>query len=53
LQSWLLSKHGIYTTTIGHPRFGGVRVTPNVYTSIEEVDRFGDAMLQAAKNGIA
>ena len=52
LQSWLLSKHGIYTTTIGHPRFGGVRVTPNVYTSIEEVDRFGDAMLQAAKNGI-
>jgi isopenicillin-N epimerase len=52
LQSWLLSKHGIYTTTIAHPRFQGIRVTPNVYTTLAEVDRFGEAMLVAARDGI-
>ncbi|MBC8064675.1 MAG: aminotransferase class V-fold PLP-dependent enzyme [Chlorobia bacterium] len=53
LAGWLLTKHGIYVTTIGHPQFGGIRVTPNVYSTIGEVDRFADAMLIAARSGIS
>ncbi len=53
LQAWLLAKHGIYTTTIDHPQFKGIRVTPNVYSTVSEVDRLGDALLIAAKKGIA
>lgn len=52
LGAWLLTKHGIYVTTIAHPQFAGIRVTPNVYSTVGEVDRLGEAMLIAAKNGI-
>ena len=53
LASWLLTKHGIYVTTINNDAFAGIRVTPNVYSTIHEVDRFAAAMEVAAKNGIA
>ncbi|HWD37719.1 MAG TPA: aminotransferase class V-fold PLP-dependent enzyme [Fimbriimonas sp.] len=53
LASWLLSKHGIFVTTIANPQFEGIRVTPNVYTTVQEIDRFGDAMVKAAREGIA
>ncbi len=52
LQSWLLKEHGVYVTTIDLPRFQGIRVTPNVYSTVEEVDRFAKAMLTAARVGI-
>lgn len=52
LQAWLLKQHGIYTTTIDHPRFQGIRVTPTVYSTVEEIDRFGEAMLVAARHGV-
>lgn len=52
LAGWLLDKYGILVTTIGHAQFQGVRVTPNVYTTLSEVDAFADAMLAAAKSGI-
>ncbi|MBI2408862.1 MAG: aminotransferase class V-fold PLP-dependent enzyme [Gemmatimonadetes bacterium] len=53
LGGWLLSKHRIVTTPIGHPEFSGIRVTPSVYTSIDEIDTFADAVLKAIANGIA
>ncbi len=53
LATWLLDKHGIFVTGIGHPNFKGIRVTPNVYSTFEEVDRFGAAMRKAAREGIA
>jgi selenocysteine lyase/cysteine desulfurase len=52
LSSWLLDKHGIFVTTIGHPSFQGIRVTPNIYTTLSEVDRFTEAMLYACRHGI-
>jgi selenocysteine lyase/cysteine desulfurase len=52
LAIWLLDKHGIFVTPITHDDFKGIRVTPNVYTTLDEVDRFGSAMLAAARNGI-
>jgi hypothetical protein len=35
-----------------HPEFQGVRITPNVYTTLDEVDLFGDLILEAVRNGI-
>ncbi len=50
---WLLSRHRIVSTPIVHPEFNGVRVTPNVYTTVDEIDVFADKMLDAIKRGIA
>ena len=32
--------------------YSGLRVTPNVYTTLEEIDTFAEAMLAVAKNGL-
>jgi selenocysteine lyase/cysteine desulfurase len=40
----LLSKYNILVTPIVAPAFSGTRISPNVYTSIEEIDRFCDAV---------
>ncbi|MBS1708059.1 MAG: aminotransferase class V-fold PLP-dependent enzyme [Armatimonadetes bacterium] len=53
LSNWLLEKKGIFTVGITHDQFQGIRVTPNVYTTLDEIDRFGEAMLEAARKGIA
>lgn len=52
LAAWLFDKHGIFVTTIGHEDFKGIRVSPNVYSTLGEVDRFGEAMRRAARDGI-
>ncbi len=52
LGAWLMSKHRIVNTPIGHPEFNGLRITPNVYTTIDEIDTFADKMTDAIKNGI-
>ena len=53
LYGWLLNKHHLVTTPINHPEFSGIRITPNVYTTLDEIDTFGDLILSAIKNGIA
>ena len=53
LGAWLLDRHRIVSTPIIHAEFSGLRVTPNVYTTLDEVDVFTDKMLSAIKNGIA
>ena len=40
----LWEKWRIIATPIVHAEYEGVRVTPNVYTTLEEVDTFADAM---------
>lgn len=40
----------IIVTPIGHPACTGIRVTPNVYTTLEEVDRFSEALEKIIKN---
>ena len=37
---------------IKNDEFEGCRVTPHVYTTIEEIDRFSDAMEEIIKNGV-
>lgn len=50
--SYLMSKHKIFTTPIVHPEFTGIRITPNVYTMLWELDRFCKHMTDIATNGL-
>ena len=51
----LLDKYQILTTPIlgpsinGAPGFNGLRICPNVYTSLEEIDRFSEAVEVSVK----
>ena len=40
------------TTPIGHPEVEGVRVTPNVYTTLDEIDLFTEVMAKVARDGL-
>lgn len=52
LGTYLMDKHKIFTTPIIHDEFKGMRITPNVYTTLKELDRFVDVMQTVAKNGL-
>lgn len=52
LQQWLWGKHKVMTVAIVHPEFHGLRVTPSVYTTLDEVDYFAELMIKAEKQGI-
>jgi isopenicillin-N epimerase len=49
---YLFDKHHIFTTPIMHAEFQGIRITPNVYTTLSELDLFCDQMELIAKNGL-
>jgi len=53
LQAHLWEKHRVMTTPIVHPEFNGLRITPNVYTTPDEIDLFCDRMEAVLKKGIA
>jgi isopenicillin-N epimerase len=53
LSPWLMSKHRIVNTPIKHDEFDGIRITPNVYTTIDEIDIFGDKVIEAIRKGVA
>ena len=53
LHAWLFDKHRIVTTPIMHPEFHGLRITPNIYTSPDQVDLFVEKVLEAVKKGVA
>jgi isopenicillin-N epimerase len=50
--SYLFSKHRIFTTPIVHEEFTGLRITPNLYTTLRELDRFCEVMASIARNGL-
>ena len=52
LQAWLLQKHKIVSTPLIHAEFSGLRVTPNVYNTLDEIDRFAEALLSGIRNGL-
>ena len=45
----LWARWRIIATPIVHDEYEGVRVTPNVYTTIEEIDTFASAMEEIAR----
>jgi len=48
----LWDKYRIIVTPIVHKEFSCVRVTPNVYTTAAEIDRFGDVMEEVIRKGL-
>jgi selenocysteine lyase/cysteine desulfurase len=48
---FLWSKYRIITAAIKRDDYQGLRVTPNVYTTLEEVDTFAGAIQDLLKNG--
>jgi len=50
--SYLFGQHKIYTTPIIHEEFQGLRITPNLYTTLKELDRFCEVMTTIARKGL-
>jgi selenocysteine lyase/cysteine desulfurase len=51
LWAYLWDKHKIQTGAVVHDEFRGLRVSPSVYTSLEELDRFCTVMEKVIKTG--
>jgi selenocysteine lyase/cysteine desulfurase len=52
LHAWLLDRHRIVTTPLVGDEFNGLRVTPNVYSTPDEVDLFAARVIGAMRKGI-
>ncbi len=53
LVNHLWNKYRIWTTSFNSPgEYQGLRITPNVYSTIEEIDTFTEAMTEVVKRGI-
>jgi selenocysteine lyase/cysteine desulfurase len=52
LTGHLFKKHRIVVTPITHETFAGIRVTPNTYTTLREVDLFCEAMEDVIQSGL-
>ncbi len=52
LVTHLWDKHRIIVVAINHKEFQGIRVSPSVYTTRPELDRFVSAMEDVVKHGI-
>ena len=48
----LWNRHRIFTVAIEHAEFEGIRVSPSVYSTLEEVDRFAEAMERVLREGL-
>jgi isopenicillin-N epimerase len=48
----LMRRHKIFATPIVHEEFQGVRITPSVYTTLKELDRFCEVMAGIARKGL-
>lgn len=52
LSKYLWDKYRIWTVAIVPPgEYQGLRITPNVYTTLEQVDTFTEVMAKIIKNG--
>lgn len=52
LSGHLWNQYRIWTTAIDTPgEYNGLRITPNVYTTLEEIDTFAEAMEKTIRSG--
>jgi len=49
---YLFDKHRIFAAPIVHEEFQGIRITPNLYTTLGELDRFCEQMELIARRGL-
>jgi isopenicillin-N epimerase len=40
----LLSKHNIVTVVVGHEEYTGLRITPHIYSTVQDIDTFAGAV---------
>ena len=52
LRDHLWQEHRIITVSINHDEFRGLRVSPSVYTTLPELDRFVEAVDAVARRGL-
>ena len=52
LTDWIWQEHRILVVGIEHDEFRGIRVSPSVYTTHNELDRFCDVMEGVIANGL-
>ena len=52
LTAWLWNEHHILTINIQHDEVQGIRVSPSVYNTLDEIDRFCDAVETAMRAGL-
>jgi isopenicillin-N epimerase len=52
VRDYLWDEHRIITVSINHAEFRGLRISPSVYTTLDELDRFVDVMSGVAKSGL-
>jgi selenocysteine lyase/cysteine desulfurase len=52
IATYLMDRHKIFTVPIVHPEFKGLRITPNVFTTLPELDRFCEVMEGIARKGL-
>ena len=52
MMKFLWDKERIIVVAINHPEFEGIRISPNLFTTTEEIDRLCETMEYAIKNGI-
>ena len=52
LVGYLFNKHRVWATVVDTPgEYSGLRITPNVYTTLEEIDTFADVMESVIRKG--
>ena len=44
LRDTLYNKYNIITTYMPHDRYSGLRITPNVYSTVREIDYFSEVV---------
>ena len=49
IRETLVNKYGIYTAYVPHEEYTGLRITPNVYTTLREIDMFSEAVEREVK----
>jgi isopenicillin-N epimerase len=52
LSNYLMNEHKIFQIAITTDYFRGLRISPNVYTRLSEIDRFADAMTLVAEGKV-
>jgi isopenicillin-N epimerase len=50
--NFLFNEHHIFTTPIVHDEFQGIRITPNIYTTTGELNRFCNVIEAIARKGL-
>ena len=52
LAAWLWERHRTLVRPVIHPEFQGIRVTPNLYTTPADLERFVDLLRGAVLKGL-